>query len=206
MKLRALLLICCTAMPGAAFSQPYFSANLGWASADFPLEAPFNGLADDSAPSYGLDFGVGLGSWAVELGMNGYGNIDGRAAPCAVGTVCVAMVTEESVDQTIYEAALVRRFTIRNFELFGKAGYYRADIDTDIPFADSDFSERGLMLGIGARWYFEAPWSLSIEGTRYDDNVSQLSVGFGWGLGFKDKDRGFDDGDNDDDLDSRGRD
>jgi hypothetical protein len=198
MNVRVLLLASLVACPSAAFSQPYFSANLGWASADFPIEAPFNGLADDSAPSYGLDFGVGLGSWAIEVGANGYGNIDGRAAPCAIGTVCAAVVTQESVDQTIYEAALVRRFTVRNFELFGKAGYYRAKIDTDIPFDESDFNERGLVLGIGARWYFEAPWSVSIEGTRYDDNVSQLSVGFGWGLGFKDKDRGFNDGDDDD--------
>jgi hypothetical protein len=202
MDVRALLVISCIGCPAAAFGQPYFSANVGWASADFPIEAPFNGLADDSAPAYGIDFGVGLGSWAVELGANGYGNVDGRAAACAVGTVCALVVTEESVDQTIYDVGLVRRFTIRNFQLYGKAGYYRANIDTTIPFPDSDFSERGLMLGIGARWYFEAPWSLSIEGTRYDDNVSQLSIGFGWGLGFKDKDRGFGNDDDDDDLGS----
>jgi hypothetical protein len=198
MNMRVLLVVVCGACPAAAFAQPYLSAHLGWANADFPIEAPFNGLAEDSAPSYGLDFGVGFGSWAVEVGANGYGHIDGRAAPCAIGTVCTAIVTEESVDQTIYDAALVRRFTLRNFEMFGKAGYYRANIDTDIPFDGSDFSEQGLMLGIGARWYFEAPWSLSIEGTRYDDNVSQFSIGFGWGLGFKDKDRGFDDRSNDD--------
>jgi hypothetical protein len=198
MEVRALLLVCCVGCPATAFSQPYFSANVGWASADFPIEAPFNGLADDSAPTYGIDFGVGLGSWAVELGANGYGNVDGRAAACAPGTVCALVVTEESVDQTIYDVGLVRRFTIRNFQVYGKAGYYRANIDTTIPLPDSDFSERGLMLGVGARWYFEAPWSLSIEGTRYDDNVSQLSIGFGWGLGFKDKDRGF--GNDDDDF------
>ena len=190
MKLHMLVIIAGAAAPAAAFSQPYFSANLGWASGEFPLEAPFNGLVDDSAPAYGIDFGMGFGDkWAVELGANGYGNFDGRAAPCAVDTVCAPVVTEESVDQTIYEAALVRRFTIRNLRLYGKAGYYRANIDTDIPFDESDFSENGLLLGIGLLWSFDAPWSVSLEATRFDDNVSQVSVGFGWGLGFKNRSR-----------------
>jgi hypothetical protein len=189
MKLRVLLPVLCVAFPGAAFAQPYFSVNVGWASADFPIEAPLNGFADDSAPTYGLDFGIGIHDWAVELGLNEYGNFDGRAAPCAIGAVCTLIVQETSLDQTIYEAALVRRFTLNTVELFGKAGYYKASIDSDVQIEDSDFAERGLMLGIGARWYFRAPWSVSIEGTRYDDNVSQLAVGFGWGLGFKDEDQ-----------------
>jgi hypothetical protein len=189
MKLRVWWILA-AACPGAAFAQPYASVNLGWASADFPIEAPFNGLVDDSAPTYGIDFGMGFGDkWAAEIGINGYGNFDGRAAPCAVGTVCVAVVTEESVDQTVYEAALVRRFTVKNFRFFGKAGYYRANIDTDIPFDDSDFSENGLLLGIGMRWAFAAPWNVSIELTRFDDNVSQFTVGVGWGLSFGKKDR-----------------
>jgi opacity protein-like surface antigen len=191
MKLRMLVIIAGTAVPAAAFSQPYVSANLGWASGEFPIEAAFNGLVDDSAPAYGIDLGLGFGDkWAVELGVNGYGNLDGRAAPCAAGTACVPpVVTEESVDQTIYEAALTRRFTIRNLRLYGKAGYYHANIDTDVPFEDSDFSESGLLLGIGLRWYFDAPWSVSLEATRFDDNVSQVSVGFGWGLGLKNTSR-----------------
>jgi hypothetical protein len=183
------LVLLIAALPGAAWAQPYFSVNLGWASADFPIEAPFNGFADDAAPVYGFDAGFGVGDWAFELGLSEYGNFDGRAAPCPEGGICTLIVTEETIDQNIYEAALVRRFTIKNFELFGKAGYYKANIDTDIPYEPSDFAERGLLLGIGARWYFDAPWSLSIEGTRYDDNVSQLAVGFGWGLGFRDRDR-----------------
>ena len=89
MEVRALLLVACVGCPGAAFSQPYFSANIGWASADFPIEAPFNGFVDDAAPSYGIDFGMGFGDWASRGGINGYGNVDGRAAACAIGTVCV---------------------------------------------------------------------------------------------------------------------
>jgi hypothetical protein len=189
MKLRALLPVLCVALPGAAFAQPYFSANVGWGSGDFPLEAPVNGFVDDGAPTYGIDIGIGVRQWAFELGVSGYGNFDGRAAPCAIGAVCTLIIEETSLDQTIYDAALVRRFYIKNLEMFGKAGYYKAKLDTDIPIDGSDLVERGLMLGIGARWYFRAPWSVSIEGTRYDDNVSQLSVGFGWGLGFKDEDQ-----------------
>jgi hypothetical protein len=173
MKVRVVLVIAaCAAYPAAAFSQPYVSANVGWASADFPIDPPFNGVTDDSAPTYGIDFGVAFGDkWAVELGWNGYGNFDGRAAACPIGQVCSAVVTEESVDQNVYEAALVRHFTLDQVRIYGKAGYYRAKIDTNIAFEPSSFTENGLVLGVGARWYFAAPWSLSIEGTRFDDNV-----------------------------------
>jgi hypothetical protein len=189
MNLRVLVIVAAVS-PAAAFAQPYFSANLGWASGDFPIDSPFNGFVDDSAPTYGIDFGMGFGDrWAVEAGVNGYGNVTGRAAPCADGMVCAPVVTEESVDQTIYEAGLVRRFSVRNLGLYAKAGYYRANIDTDIPFEESDFSENGLMLGVGLRWYFDAPWSVSLDATRFDDNVSQVSVGFGWGLGFRNRGR-----------------
>jgi hypothetical protein len=194
----------CAACP-AAFAQPYVSANVGWASADFPIGAPFNGSSDDSAPTYGFDVGLAFtDKWAVELGWNGYGNFDGRGAPCEIGTVCTAVVTQETIDETVYEATLVRHFTLDKVRLYGKAGYYRAKVDTNIPFEPSDFTERGLVLGVGARWYFAAPWSLSLEATRFDDNVSQVSVGFGWGLGFRDRNR--DDDDDDDRFDADRRD
>ncbi len=192
MKLRAwwLLIVAC---PGAAFAQPYGSVNIGRASADFPIGAPFNGFVDDKTTTYGLDFGVGFGElWAFELGWNGYDNFDGRAAPCASGTPCIPVATDESVSQTVYEAALVRRFTVKNFRFFGKAGYYRANIDTNIPFPDSDFTENGLLLGIGMHWAFAAPWNVSIEATRFDDNVTQFTVGVGWGLNFGKKGQGND--------------
>jgi hypothetical protein len=186
MRLRALLAFGCLAISPAAFSQqPYVSANLGWASADFPLRVPFGGAVDDSAETYGIDFGVGFGErWGFELGWNGYGDFSGSAAACAAGVPCSPAVAEGSVDESVSEASLVRHFNVRNMWLYGKAGYYRAKIDTTLPFPDTDFSESGLVLGVGLRWYFAAPWGLSFEATRFDDNVSQLSVGFGWGLGF----------------------
>jgi len=184
MKFRAWWVVA-VACPGAAFAQPYGSVSLGRASADFPIEAPFNGLVDDKGMTYGLHFGVGFGErWAAELGYNGYDNFDGHATPCAVGAACIPVVTEESVSQTVYEAALVRRFMIKNLRFYGKAGYYRANIDTNIPFDESDFTENGLVLGIGMNWAFAAPWNISIEATRFDDNVSRFTVGVGWGLSF----------------------
>jgi hypothetical protein len=35
---------------------------------------------------------------------------------------------------------------------------------------------------VGARWYFREPWSVSLEGSRLDDNIYQIAVGAGWGL------------------------
>lgn len=54
------LLILSLLFSGAAFSQPYASAQLGWVHADFPLGAPLNRYTHDSAP-YGIDVGVGRG-------------------------------------------------------------------------------------------------------------------------------------------------
>jgi hypothetical protein len=36
---------------------------------------------------------------------------------------------------------------------------------------------------VGVRWYFSTPWSVALEAERFDDNVSQLSIGVGWGFG-----------------------
>ena len=180
MNWRVVMFLSLLACPAAAFSQPYASANLGWARADFPLGAPFNGYADDSSVTYGLDFGIGFGErWAAELGLSGYGDFDGRASPCMAGTVCTGVVSDQSVEQSVYDAAIVRRFTIKDLRFFAKAGYYRANIDTDV----GDFDENGLLLGAGVRWYFDAPWSIALEASRLDDNVSRIVVGFGWGLG-----------------------
>ena len=38
------------------------------------------------------------------------------------------------------------------------------------------------VLGLGARWYFTDPWSVSVQATRFDDNLQQLMFGVGWGL------------------------
>ncbi len=42
--------------------------------------------------------------------------------------------------------------------------------------------DSGAVLGVGARWYFRDPWSVSLQGTRFDDNLRQLMLGVGWGL------------------------
>ena len=73
------------------------------------------------------------------------------------GTVCTGVVSDQSVEQSVYDAAIVRRFTIKDLRFFAKAGYYRANIDTDV----GDLDENGLLLGAGVRWYFDAPVSNS---------------------------------------------
>ena len=80
-------LVCASlALPGAALSQPYVTAKLGYANTDFSLGQPYNGVVDDSAVTYGFDAGFGFGSrMAVEFGANGYGGLDGRATPCRPG-------------------------------------------------------------------------------------------------------------------------
>src|SRR5882672_2092486 len=177
-----LALLALAAAPTLAFAQPYASVQLGYANADFPLGAPYNGVVDDSAPMLGIEAGIAFGKWGAELGWNEYGSFDGFGTPCADGAVC-APITQQigGNDQRLYKVALVRRFEIGNVRLFGKAGYYRAKLQTNVP--DGDFDPNGVMLGAGVRWYFKAPWSLSLEAERFDDNVSQLSVGFGWGFG-----------------------
>ncbi|HEY8518840.1 MAG TPA: outer membrane beta-barrel protein [Gammaproteobacteria bacterium] len=168
---------------GAAFAQPYAVAHLGYASADWQLDAPFNGTVDDRALSYGVDVGFGFRHWAIEGGLSGYGDMDGLATPCPAGEVCPLVVREVTGnDMTMYRFALVPRFSVGDVRLFAKAGYFRMKIDTNVDLPGDELDDRGLLLGIGARWFFRDPWSVSVEGLRFDDNQYQVNVGFGWGL------------------------
>jgi hypothetical protein len=184
-----MILLLLPLVPAAAFAQPYAVVKVIYAGADFPLGPPFNGSVDDNSPALGFDFGFGFGRrWAVEIGAARYGSFDGNGSPCAVGEVCTLILQPiGGNDMTIYNAALVPRITAGNARFFARVGYYRANIDAnvDLPGA-GDFHEDGLMLGVGARWYFADPWSISLEATRFDDNVRQLAVGFGWGLRARD--------------------
>ena len=112
-----------------------------------------------------------------------YASFDGQGTPCAAGSVCTPVVQPiGNNDMTIYKAAVVPRFEIGDVRLFGRLGYYRANIDANIAPPDSDFDEDGVLVGLGVRWYFSEPWSVSVEASRFDDNVRQIAVGFGWGL------------------------
>jgi hypothetical protein len=170
--------------PGLAAAQPYVSAQLGLASTNWPHGAPLNGRIDDRAPGYGIDFGIGFGKrWGFELGAYGYGGFDARGTPCAADAVCSEVVTDISgTDITIYKAALAPRFSVGNVRLFGTFGYFEATIDTNLDLPGAKQRDSGAMLGAGARWYFREPWSVSVQGTRFDDNLRQLMFGVGWGL------------------------
>ena len=85
-------------------------------------------------------------------------------------------------DITIFKAALAPRFVIGQVRLFGTFGYYQARIDTNLALPDSTQRDRGALLGAGARWYFREPWSVSVQATRFDDNLRQVMFGVGWGL------------------------
>jgi hypothetical protein len=184
MKTAPLFFLALLAAPTFALAQPYASVQLGYASADFPLGPPYNGVVDDNAPMLGVEAGVAFGKWGAEIGFHDYGSFDGFGTPCPDGAVC-PQVTQQlnGNNQTLWKLALMRRFEVGNVRLFGKAGYYRAHLKSNVSLPDSDFSPDGVMLGAGIRWYFSAPWSLSLEAERFDDNVSQISVGFGWGFG-----------------------
>ena len=179
------------AAPAIAEAQAYVSAHLGLASAKWPIGSPLNGRIDDRAFGYGVDFGVGFGRrWAFELGAYDYGNFDARGTPCAPGAVCTPIVTDfGGNDITILKAALVPRFRVGQVWLFGTFGYYRATLETNLDLPDSKSRDRGALLGLGARWYFRDPWSVSVQATRFDDNLRQIMVGVGWGIGRERPDR-----------------
>ncbi len=172
------------AAPRLADCQPYVAAQLGLASTNWPRGAPLNGRIDDNAAGYGIDFGVGFGKrWAFEVGAYGYDDFDATGAPCADGATCTPALTQiGGNDITIYKAALAPRLIVGNVRLFGTFGYYQAKIDTDLGLPETDSRDRGALLGVGARWYFREPWSVSVQATRFDDNLRQLMVGVGWGM------------------------
>jgi Outer membrane protein beta-barrel domain len=172
------------AMPYAADAQMYVSAQLGMASTDWARGEPLNGRIDDDAEAYGIDVGVEFGKrWAFEFGAYGYGGFDASGTPCAAGTVCsndVVNITGNEI--TILKAALAPRFNIGQVRLFGTFGYYQATIETNLDGPEAKSKDNGAVLGLGARWYFREPWSVSLQATRFDDNLRQLMFGVGWGL------------------------
>jgi len=170
------------AAPTAAFSQPYANLQLGYAHADFPVGQPYNGVIKDSAPVVGVEAGYAFRRWSAEVGFDEYGSLDGFGTPCNSSGTC-SPVTQNinGNDQSLYKLSLVRRFDIGDVRLFGKAGYYHATLKANVP--NADFHPDGFLLGLGVRWYFSGPWSLALEGERFDDNVSQVSLGVGWGFG-----------------------
>ena len=186
--MRALIIVAAglllVAFPRIAACQPYVTAQLGLASTDWPRGAPLNGSIDDNAAGYGIDFGLGFGKrWAFEVGAYGYDDFDATGAPCADGATCTLPITEiGGTDITIYKAALAPRFIVGDTRLFATFGYYQAKIDTDLALPETDSRDRGALLGVGARWYFREPWSISVQATRFDDNLRQLMVGVGWGM------------------------
>jgi hypothetical protein len=167
-----------------AYAEPYVSAQLGLTNVDWSQGSPLNGTIDDRGFGYGVDVGFGFGKrWAVELGAYGYEDFDARGTPCAPGAVCSGAVTEfGGNDVSIVKLALAPRFTIGEVRLFATMGYYQATIDANVAAPDTKSRERGAVLGLGARWYFADPWSVSVQATRFDDNLRQLMVGVGWGL------------------------
>jgi hypothetical protein len=171
-------------LAGAASAEPYVSAQLGYARTDWPRGAPVNGRVDDRGLGYGADVGFGFGRrWAVELGAYGYESFVARGTPCAGGAVCPNVVTEfGGNDVRILKAALAPRFTIGAVRLFATMGFYRATIDANLALPDAKTRDRGAVLGLGARWYFTDPWSVSVQAARFDDNLQQLMFGVGWGL------------------------
>jgi len=170
--------------PRIAACQPYVSGELGYASANWPVDAPLNGRIDDSALGYGIDFGIGFGKrWAFEVGAYGYDSFDATGTPCADGAACSPVVTEVGGnDITIYKAALAPRFMVGKVRVFGTFGVYQARIDTNLELPDASSRDSGAVLGAGARWYFRDPWSITVQAMRFDDNLRQLMFGVGWGL------------------------
>ena len=82
MKTYLTVLVTWLILPTAAYGQPYVSAKIAYAGADFPLGAPYNGVIDDNSPGLGVDVGFGFGRyWALEIGGTRYGSFDGRGTP-----------------------------------------------------------------------------------------------------------------------------
>jgi hypothetical protein len=171
-------------LESAAFAEPYASAQLGLANVEWSRGAPVNGTIDDRGFGYGVDVGFSFKRrWGIELGAYGYEDFDARGTPCAPGAVCSGAVSEFSGNNvSILKLALVPRFSIGAVRLFATLGYYQATIDANVDAPDTKSRDRGAVVGVGARWYFSDPWSVSVQAARFDDNLQQLMFGVGWGL------------------------
>lgn len=178
------LLACGVSATAAEALEPYVTAQIGIANIEWPRGTPLNGRIDDRDIGLGVDFGLAFSNrWGVEFGAYHYGGLDARGVPCTPGGSCAPVVTDVGgADITILKAALAPRFEIGRVRLFVPFGYYRARIDTNLALPEARSHDSGVLLGLGARWYFADPWNITVQATRFDDNLSQVSFGVGWGL------------------------
>lgn len=182
--IKALVASLLALVSGALGAEPYVSARLGYASAEFALGAPYNGVVDDRSMLYGVTVGFAFERrWSIEAGFDGYEGFDGFATPCVEGASCPTLIRAvDDNDLNLFHFALAPRVDVGNWRLFGKVGYYHGRIDTHVGLPDDDFTENGLLLGAGVRWTFSSPWSVSFEANRFDDKIYQLALGLGWGF------------------------
>lgn len=169
--------------PIVSAAQPYVSAELGYANADFNIGAPYNGIVDDRRLAWGFNAGLGVSEHvAVEFGFRGYRDFEGRGVPCAPGGECPPVVVELD-DNSVrsYRLSIVPHTSVGAVQLFGEVGYYYSKIDTNIGLPGDRFDMDGLVIGGGARWLIRDPLSVSIRAARLDDNLYEFSVGIGWG-------------------------
>ncbi|HEX5420500.1 MAG TPA: outer membrane beta-barrel protein [Gammaproteobacteria bacterium] len=177
------LCLLCFGLPAIASAGPYVIGKLGYAKADLSVDPPYNGIVNDRAIAYGIDLGYDFHEhFAAEVGVTGHGGFDGHASPCPSGQTCLLIAEPTSGNHiTTYTAALVPKAELQNFVFFGKVGYYQASLHTHSTAGDDHFTDRGVVLGAGARWQnSDEPWNVQIEAERFDNGLYQVTLGFGW--------------------------
>ena len=179
-RMMSALLLAVTAASAAA--EPYAAAEVGYGRVDFSLGTPFRGDIDDEAMTTGVNLGYRFSELLEgEIGASWYGDVSGRGSPCPAGDICILSIrTIPDNDIRVYRASLLPGFERGDVRLFGRVGYYRADIDTNIAFEGGDFTEEGWTLGAGLRWSFADDWSIAGEASVLGDEMRQIGLSLAW--------------------------
>ena len=166
----------------SAAAEPYAAAEVGYGSSDFSLGTPFRGDIDDESLMSGVNVGYRFSELlAGEIGASWYGDVSGRGSPCPAGDICILSIrTIPDNDIRVYRASLLPGFDRGSLRIFGRVGYYRAEIDTNVVFPGGDFTREGWTLGAGVRWSFADDWSVAGEASVLGDEIRQFGISLAW--------------------------
>lgn len=177
------LLLC--ALAGFSSAEPYVTLKVGAADANLSFDAPFNGDIDDNGRMYGIDLGYRFPiNLAVEVGYSLHDGLDGRATPCPADAICPQVIVPvEDNTARVGTVALRSGATLDSVHVYTKLGYFRGKVDTKTGLRGDEFTEDGLLFGLGLSWLVTETWSVGLEASGFDDELRQYALTIGWNGG-----------------------
>lgn len=163
----------------------YVGAKRGTTDVDASLGDTLRQTLDGDEDTSALLVGYRVGRfWAIEAALHDLGSFRGSGPPCRDGApICPAVLVPTEADAEAYSLSILPQLPLGNrITIYGKIGIatWEAEIrDASVeerPLID-EFSEEGLLYGLGARMKLFFGLRLFAEWENIDDDLETTSFG-----------------------------